>query len=396
MMTETNSVKRELLWTRNYIIILLSSLFTYLGFQILIPTLPVYVSQHSGSSSDVGLVIGILTISALIIRPFSGTASDIVGRKKILYVGLVISLITMVIYFFATTVVSILLVRIIHGVGWGISTAAFGSLVSDIVPTNRRGEGIGYFGFSTLLSGALGPTIGIGLMNSFNFSAVLIFATISAFLSLLLMLWVTPPKVERGESTSQQTPFIARLIEKTSLFPSTLLLLLGVVYGGIVSFITLFSNETGIKNVGWFFLFFALGSFLVRTVSGKLFDKKGHSFVVIPGTFFVLAGVLSLSYASSTILLSIAAILYGVGMGAIQPTLQAWVINRAAPNRRGAANSTFFSAFDLGIGGGSMILGSIARETNYAMMYRISSVFLIAFLIVYCIYLVKVKTPKQV
>jgi len=391
-MADTISIQREPLWTKNYIVLLLSSLLTYLGFQILLPTLPVYVSQHSGSSSDVGLVIGILTIASLIIRPFSGTVSDIVGRKKVLTIGIFICLITMGIYFFATTVASILLVRIIHGVGWGISTVAFGALVSDIVPISRRGEGIGYFGFASLLSGGLGPSIGIWLMNSFSFSAVLIFAAISTFLSLTLMLWIISPKVERDEGINQPTPFISRLIEKTSLFPSALLLLFGLVYGGIVSFITLFGSETGIKNVGWFFLFNAVGSFIVRTVSGKLFDKKGHPYVIIPGIFFTLAGVLFLSYSSSTLLLSIAAILYGVGMGAIQPSLQAWVINRAAPDRRGAANSTFFSAFDLGIGGGAMILGSVARETSYAMMYRISGVFLIVFLIVYSIYLIKVRT----
>ncbi len=377
--------EKEILWTKSFVFLLIANLFTAVGFQILLPTLPMFVSLHEGNSSDVGLVIGVLTIAAVLIRPFSGAASDTLGRKIILAIGVFICFLAMVFYFWASTIPSILFVRIVHGIGWGIATSAFGTLASDMVPASRRGEGIGYFGFASLIAGALGPFIGIGLMNQFDFTAVLGFSAVSTFLSLTALLLIKLPKFEGFHS--QSSSIMARLVESSSLFPSVLMGLLGLVYGGIVSFITLFGTEVGIQNVGWFFLINAISSFLIRPLSGRLFDKKGHIYVLLPGALLSLTGVLLLSYATSTLHLSFAAFFFGFGMGAIQPSLQAWVINRAAPSRRGAANATFFSAFDLGISGGAIMLGGVARAFNYAIMYRCSSLILVIFMITYLVYI---------
>jgi predicted MFS family arabinose efflux permease len=134
-------------------------------------------------------------------------------------------------------------------------------------------------------------------------------------------------------------------------------------------------------------LFNAISVFIVRPLSGQLFDRKGHFWVLFPGTLFSMLGLILTSYASSTLTLIIAAILYGIGFGAIQPSIQAWVISRSAPSRRGAANATFYSAFDLGIGGGGMLLGVVAQMTSYGQMYRYSSICLVLYLVFYFIYM---------
>ncbi len=394
-MTKSQELKKEALWTKAFILLLLSNFLTMVGFQVLMPTLPMFVSAQAGNSSDVGLVIGILTIAAVIIRPFSGAAADTVGRKIVLTTGVFICFSAMILYFRAFTVSTIILVRIVHGIGWGIATAAFGTLASDMVPAARRGEGIGYFGFSALIAGALGPLMGIELMHSFRFQAVLVFSAASTFISLIVLWLIKVPTLETTQEEPHSRSITAKLVEKTSLFPSLLIGFVGLVYGGIVTFITLFGAEAGIANVGWFFLINAVSSFLIRPISGRLFDQKGHIYVLLPGALFALTGILCLSFATSTWLLSVAAVFFGLGVGAIQPALQAWVINRAAPNRRGAANSTFFSAFDLGISGGAMMLGGVAKAFNYAIMYRFSSLFLILFVLVYLIYILKYNTKVR-
>jgi MFS family permease len=387
-------IDKQSLWTKEFTVLTISNLFTFLGFQALMPTLPLYVSQLSGSSSDIGLTVGVLTVAAVIIRPFSGAASDTFDRMKVLRIGVIICLIAMSAYFWAFTIKAILFVRIIHGIGWGIATSSFGTIAGDIVPASRRGEGIGYFGFASMIAGALGPLLGIWLITSYSFRTVLIYTAISTFFSFVSLLWVQLSQREKGEVSDKPTSLFSKLIEKTSIFPSTLMGILGVVFGGVTSFITLFGDERGIDNVGWFFFLYAISSFLVRPISGKIFDKKGHIYVFIPGALSATAGVLFLSYTNSILLLATAAIFYGIGTGAIQPSLQAWINNRVAPNRRGAANSTFFTAFDLGIGIGSMMLGSIARIYNYSTMYRFSAIFMIIFIAVYMIYVFKNKTIR--
>ncbi|MNG06133.1 major facilitator superfamily transporter [compost metagenome] len=123
---------------------------------------------------------------------------------------------------------------------------------------------------------------------------------------------------------------------------------------------------------------------LVRPVTGILFDRKGPAWVLLPGAFFTMAGLWLLSYAHSNLSLAIAALCYGIGFGSIQPALQAWTIARSSPERRGAANGTFFSANDLGIGLGAMALGAIANwYGSYAIMYRYSTTLIIVFLLIY-------------
>ncbi len=381
------------LWTRAFILTTLSNLFLFTSFQMLIPTLPIYVERNGGDELAVGLVIGIFTVSALLTRPFAGKALDTLGRRKVMVIGLIIFILSMAGYYWVTTIFLILSLRVIHGVGWGITTTTFGTVISDIIPPERRGEGMGYYGLSSTLAMALAPLFGIWLMEKSGFGWLFFLCTLLAIFSFLISQTIHYPDVPASASVEEnkQRSKLDDLLEKKALFPSFLAMMLGVTYGGIVTFITLFGQEAGIVNVGWFFLANALMVMLVRPIAGKLFDRRGHVWILLPGAFFTIAGLLLLSYSSSVPSLIFASLFYGIGFGAIQPTLQAWTINRVAVNRRGAANGTFFSGFDLGIGAGAMALGFVAKSASYAAMYRVSIIFIVLYLITYIFYLLKQK-----
>lgn len=389
------------LWTKEFILLTLSNLFLFLSFQMLIPTLPVYVSEKGGDEFAVGLVISVFTISALLIRPFAGRALDTIDRKKILLIGLLIFIVCTSGYYWMSSVLLILSLRFIHGIGWGISTTAYGTIVSDLIPQKRRGEGMGYYGLASNFSMAFAPLVGIWVMNEMGFGRLFFVSVILGTLGLVLSQFIRYPEYELEPKTNEaeeknKEPYYKGLVETKALFPSLLAMLIAVTYGGIVSFITLFGRETGIANVGWFFMSYAGILMITRPLAGKLFDKKGHAWVLFPGIVLMALGLLTLSFASSIILLVVSAILYGAGFGAVQPSLQAWTINLVPPYRRGAANGTFFSAFDLGIGLGAMILGPVASVSSYAMMYRLSVVMTILFLMIYGVYLLMAKGKKNI
>ncbi|WCK55700.1 MFS transporter [Aneurinibacillus sp. Ricciae_BoGa-3] len=389
---------KEPLWTKEFIFLSLSNLFLFFGFQMLLPTLPVFVAEHSGSNTEVGLVVGILTLAAVVVRPFVGIRLDSMGKKRILVIGNLIIFAAMGSYFWTATVLTLLMIRFLHGLGWGIATPAYGAIASDIIPASRRGEGMGYFGLGTTLAMALGPFFGIWLAKSYSYEWLFAACLLSTLVSMVLAQFVSVPDSACVSNEPAKVPakFVARLVERQALFPSCLVFLLGVTYGGIVSFITLFGKEAGIANVGWFFLVNALSVFIIRPISGKIFDKKGHFSVLFPAAFASIIGLVLLSYASSTVLLILAAIFYGIGFGSIQPSLQAWTVNRTEPNRRGAANATFYNAFDLGIGGGGMLLGAVAGITSYAQMYRYSILILVIYLVVYLLYTLKRRERQKV
>jgi MFS family permease len=376
--------QRKPLWTKSFLITALANLLLFFSFQMLIPTIPTHLSQLGGDNVQVGLVIGIFTISSLLTRPFAGRALDLLGRKHVLLVGLVICAFTIAGYSYIAAVTLILAARFVHGIGWGLSTTSLGTVISDIIPPERRGEGMGYYGLSNTFAMAVGPLTGLWLMQSYGFPYVLLVSTFLAILSLFSSLFITYPKPQQPTMPPERPRFVDRLWERTALLPSALLLCTAICYGGIVTFITLFGLEAGIPNVGLFFLCNASMVLLVRPITGVLFDRKGPEWVLVPGAIFTIAGLWLLSYAHSNISLAIAALCYGVGFGSIQPALQAWTISRSSPSRRGAANGTFFSANDLGIGLGAMVLGAMANWSgSYALMYRYSTSLIIAFLIIY-------------
>ncbi len=351
---------------------------------MLIPTIPTHVSQLGGNDIQVGLVIGIFTISSLLTRPFAGRALDLFGRKHVLLVGLAICALTIAGYSYMAAVTLILAARFVHGIGWGMSTTSLGTVIADIIPPERRGEGMGYYGLSNTFAMALAPLTGLWVMQTYGFPRVLLISTFLAVLSLFSSLFITYTKPMPIEKSAQRPKLMDRLWERTAMLPSGLLLCTAICYGGIVTFITLFGHEAGISNVGWFFLCNASMVLIVRPITGMLFDRKGPEWVLLPGALFTLAGLLLLSYAHSEASLAAAAICYGIGFGSLQPALQAWTIARAAPNRRGAANGTFFSANDLGIGLGAMVLGALANISgSYALMYRYSTVLILIFILIY-------------
>lgn len=393
-MDKSLSNKKETLWTKDYILLLTSNLLLFIGFYMLLTTLPYYVFEMGGSGSDVGMITAILVISAIFIRPFSGIALETVNKKLFLALGIFICFIAIGSFTLANTVFAIMLIRFVHGFGWGISTTTYGTIASDLVPISRRGEGMGYFSSAGTIAMSIGPPLGIMLMQKRGFSNLFIGATTSTLLALILIYFITIPKIETGSSGKGLKEFTSRLVEKGALFPSFLALLLGFTYGGITSFITLFGEEVGIENVGWFFTINAIFIFIIRSIAGRIFDEKGHFWVMVPGAIFSFLGVFILSYVKSTSTLILSAIIYGIGFGTVQPSLLAWAVNRATPARRGAANATYFSAFDIGIGLGSVVLGNIGEIIGYSNMYRIASIPMIGLLIFYLIFGTKIVSVK--
>lgn len=138
-----------------------------------------------------------------------------------------------------------------------------------------------------------------------------------------------------------------------------------------------------LEQVGLFFLFNAFSIIIIRPISGKVFDSKGHAAVLIPAAISVVASLAILSYTTSMSMLILSALLYGLGFGAIQPTIQAWMLRSCQHEQHGMANSLFYNSTDLGVATGGLILGAISSVSNYAMMYRYSAGFMVLFLIVY-------------
>ena len=373
------------LWSKDYILLALGNLFMTIGFYFLMPTLPVYVVDVLGAHKhDVGYVLAAYTISALIIRPFTGIAVDIYGRKWIYLLSFIFFTILLAVYPFMVTFAAMLALRFIHGFAWGANTTAGATAVVDIIPASKRGQGIGYFGMSFTVAMAIGPVIALTILDASDFRTMFFSSALFAAAGLFLILFVKYPPLP--ESLNGKTFTWRRFVEKSSLPMALPHLLFGMTYGGVVSFITLFDKDYGFDLTGPFFLIIAAGIFISRIFAGQIFDRRGPFHLVIAGFGISIGGYLLLSLVHNSNAFLFSAFLIGIGSGILMPTIQAMVNNVVGVDRRGAANATITTAFDLGIGLGALLLGFLADRIGFAGMYLCCTLLLAAGLGYFLVY----------
>ncbi|MCZ8512505.1 MFS transporter [Paenibacillus filicis] len=382
------------LWTKSFILLTLCNLCIYMNIQMITPSLPAYVAGTlGGGGMTVSLVISLFALSAIVTRLFTAAAFKRFGLRTILFGGLIIFAISTAGYAAVATLGLLLVIRIVYGIGFGFAGTAFGTLVSQVIPVRRMGEGMGYFGLSTSLSMSLAPVIGLWLLNGYGFHRLILVSSALAALVFVFAAWIKPSEASHKEerpvsaAAAAQAPERMAWFDPGAMFPCLLSLLLSVTYGGLISFIALFGKETNLGNVGWFFLFNAMMVLVVRPFSGKLFDRKGHAAVLPAGAVFTGLGLVLLSYTGGMVMLLLSALCYGVGYGMLQPSLQAWTIQRSKPGRRAAATGLFYNSIDLGIAIGSFLLGYVSTVTGYAGMYRWSASAMVLFIALYAAYL---------
>ena len=363
------------LWTRDFILISIASLLITLGFQMLLPVLPVFSAELGGSDAWAGLVVGIFTISAVIMRPIAGRLLDKQGRKGVFLIGLLVFLICVVAYNWTSTILVLLILRFIHGFGWGASSTASSTIASDIIPKSRLGEGMGFFGLTSTLAMAVAPALGLELLSGYGFSTVFYISAGFVLLSIFIALPIKyhQPDVNPKSGTDPlSNPEKAGIIEKSAILPAVVIFFVTMTYGAIVSFIALYAGQRQVENIGLFFTIYAVALLISRPYFGRLTDRKGTSFAVLPGIICVILSMFLICSANSLIVFLIAGFIYGIGFGAIQPALQAMSVRKVDHLRRGAANATFFLGFDLGIGAGAILWGIIAEHYGYQLIYLLA------------------------
>lgn len=375
------------LWTKDFIIVSSMNFFLTLIFYLLMVTISVYaVEQFHASTSSAGLVTGIFIIGALIGRLFTGKIIDTVGRKKILFIGLILFIITTSFYFGANNLGLLLINRLIHGVALGISSTATGTIVAQVIPETRRGEGIGYYSMSATLATAIGPFVGLYLSQHANFQVIFFFCLgLGLFSFLTAFLLKVPAIILSNEQTDEMKGFkLSNFIEMKALPIAIVTLLAGFCYSSVMSFITFYAMEIHlVDTASFFFLVYAIAILVSRPFTGRLFDLKGANMIMYPALFLFAIGMMLLSTASQGLILLLSGIIIGFGFGNFQSSAQAVAIKVTPPHRMGLATSTFFIFIDFGYGIGPYILGFLIPLAGYRMMYLAIGITVLITMILY-------------
>ncbi len=375
-----NSQIKEPLWSKSFIMLMVGNLFTFMSFQMLIPTLPPYIKSIGASGLEIGLVTALFSIGAVLSRPFIGYMLEYKARKPLVLIGAGMLLAVTFIYPLSQIVIVFLLFRLVHGLAWGWSTTVNGTAAVDVVPNSRLGEGMGYYGLSITIGMIVAPSLGIFLYQVTSFSNLIYISASLGFIAIVLLSTVhyqTPEAVKDTKREDLKFSYFGSLIEKSSWYPAFITIIATFGYGSIATFIVIFGEERGIDQIFLFYLFNAIMASLSRPIAGKWFDTRGPRGIVLFCLAVTFVGMWVLSFAHSNLMIAVAGILFGIGFGSLIPTLQSWTLSMTAANRRGVANGMFFSSIDLGIGLGGLIFGVLAQFIELGTLFQISSSFLI-------------------
>ena len=360
------------LWSGSFISMCFSNLLMSLAFYFLIPTLPVFITEVLHASKlQVGFIFASYTLAALLIRPFAGFFIDSYGRKTILLVSFFVFAILFGTYALVFTAFQLLMMRLLHGFTWGITTTSFSTAIVDIIPLKKRGEGLGLFGLFMTLGMAIGPMLGLAIAGNNHYDRMFIIASLFAFCGFVFASFVKYPKF-KTDTFSQRFAW-GKLIAPSSIPVSLIILLICFTYGGVIVYISLYAKEIKIENSGIFFLIYAIGLAISRAFSGKIFDKHGPRKISFIGLTSLIIGLILLALIKNYEGFISAAFILGLGFGITFPTFQAMINHTVSIQQRGAGNSTFFTAVDLGIGSGAVITGILSDYISLSNTFLIFS-----------------------
>jgi MFS family permease len=363
------------LLTKPFTVAFAANLLHGLSFFLFIH-LPRYLSDLGAGAVEIGVIIGVTAVAAIVIRPALGRIMDTRGRRPVMLVGGALNSVVALLYLGISAIgPPLYLVRIIHGFGIGMTFTSMFTYGADVIPLRRRTEGLALFGVSGLLPVALGGVIGEIVLGRSDFTALFL---ASASLSALGFV-ATTVLPERGQlvAEGERHGGFVRAVWQPQLLPIwAVTTAFAIALTGYFTFLRTFVDETGIGSVGLFFACYAGIAIALRIAFAWLPERIGRKRVLFPAFSLLVAGFFVLAQAGSSVDVAVAGALCGGGHAYAFPILMGFAVDRATDKGRGSAVAFFTALFDVGTLIGGPLLGTIIEVSGYTTMYLAVGVFL--------------------
>lgn len=341
----------------------------------LLPTLPLYIRDVGGTKYQVGVVMGAFAVGLLLFRPWLGQLADRRGRRLVLLIGLVAVAIAPIGYLFAQSIPLLIAIRAFHGLSIAAFTTAYSTLVVDLSPPSNRGEVIGYMSLVNPIGVAIGPAIGGFLQAWAGYTPLFLLSAGLGFAGLVGALWIQAPvPVVQTLAEATKGTFWRLLLSPRLRTPALSLLLVGLAFGVLSTFVPLFIQEANVNlNAGLFYTAAAVAGFSVRLLTGRASDRYGRGRFITLGLLLYAITMLLLWSAHSVSVFLLAGLLEGAGTGIFLPLMIALVADRSEAHERGRVFSLCVGGFDLGIAIAGSVLGFFAEQVGYRGLFGLSS-----------------------
>ena len=369
---------KDRLVTPSYILIIAANFLQFFGFWLLMPILPFYLQEvFQADKTSIGAILSSYTIAALCFRPFSGYLLDTFSRKPLYLIAYFTFTAMFGGYLLAGTLTLFILFRVIHGISFGMVTVSGNTIVIDIMPSSRRGEGLGYYGLANNIAMSIGPMTGLFLHDASVGYTFIFCCSLGA--CLLGFLCASLVKTPYKPSVKREPLSLDRFILLKGIPAGISLLLLSIPYGMTTNYVAMYAKQIGLTaSTGFFFTLMAIGMAISRLFSGKWVDRGMITQVIHIGLYLVCFCFFSLSACGwlatwnlpvTTCCFFAISLLLGIGFGIMFPAYNTLFVNLAPNKQRGTATSTYLTSWDVGIGIGMVAGGYIAEVSTFKMAY---------------------------
>ncbi len=347
------------------------------------PIIAMYVMERFGASSSLaGVVVASYIITALLMRPFSGFLVDKYDRKKLYITTYVIFSLLFIGYIIANSITMLIITRILLGATFAVITTAGNTIAIDVVPSQRRAEGIGYFGALIVISMAIGPMAGLYLKELLSYQGLFSVAFVSCCIGVIAGSFVKTRKRESKEVTKLS---LDRFFLFDGVSMAIIMSLIYFLYGTLMAYVSIYVKECDVDcNSGNFFMLFAFGIIVSRALAGRYLARGLNNILIVSGLIAIIAAGSLFTLYLTNVTFVISSFILGGGFGIVAPSVQSMIIDLVPHNKRGTANSTYFIALDLGSGLGMLTGGAISHigngfQTTYLVGLTFSTIALITY-----------------
>ncbi len=345
------------------------------SFNLILPEMNTVLS-HLGGADYKGFNIALFTISAGLSRPFSGKLADYIGRKKVMYIGLLVCGCISLLYPIGYSVAFVLMLRFVHGFSAGFYPTGATALGTDILPENIRGVAMGVWGTFISLGIGVGQGMSSMTVKYFGLDGIFYGSLVLVAISFLFML-------RMKETLNHQEPFQWKMLAlkkdeiiEPHVFPVAVVMLLSAVCSGVIFVLSPeFAEHLHIENKGSFFIYYVLATIIVRLGTGKLSDKIGRRQMLLIGMTLLTIAMVLVGSAQTVEQYTLSSIIFGIATGTSSPTIFAWTADLSPKNRRGIGAGTMFIALELGICLGALLTFALYRDdlTTIRLPFYISA-----------------------
>ena len=361
----------EAIYTSSFFIASLSNFFFFSSVNAF-SLLPLYIKALGGTVSQIGGIMGTYSLTAILAQPLSGALADRFGRKRFLLLGSALGVLAAIGFAFSSRLdFRFFLLRLIQGVGYSAFYISNLTIVADMVPESRRGEAVGLFGISGLITIALSPALGEQLIQVLGFHTFFLAAAAAAAAALLVSLAYDGP---READKASVEPSLSSLIPSARIMPPIVLsFVFGVASGTVFVFLPTHAMQVGLSRIGAFYIAYSTAAIGIRLTCGRLSDRWGRLHVILPALLLMASGSLGLVWLATPVGLLVVGALTGMAHGLLFPALSAYVIDLSGSEERGQALGAFSTAILLGSGLASFVFGVVAEHLGYPPIFLAAS-----------------------